>query len=352
MPDTLNQAALSYGQTRWRQLQGYLPGVVLCATVAMAAQFVSEHYGGPVILMALLLGMALNPLAEESSLQQGVEFCARTLLRFGVALLGARISFEQLQLMGTAPYLLVLLCVPAVLGFSFLMGRLFHFSGLQSLIAGTAVAICGVAAVLAVLAVVPKARQDERHVLCVLVGVTGISTLCMLLYPVLASALGIEGDALGLFLGASIHDIAQVVGAGYLVSEQVGDAAIFTKMLRVSLLVVLVMLTALYFRREAKEGQNEGHTEARAASAMILPVPLFLIGFLLLMLLTNLTALPAAWVDGMGDVSRACLLLTIAALGIKTHLVAMLRSGWKTLLHLLLNTLFLALMALIFVEFI
>ncbi|MGB3621219.1 MAG: putative sulfate exporter family transporter [Ketobacter sp.] len=331
---------LSAGHARIKHLRTYMPGVVLCATVAMAAQFIGEHYGGPVILLALLLGMAFNQLAEDTTFERGIEFCARSLLRFGVALLGVQISFDQLQTIGSAPYVLVLISVPSVIGFSFLVGKVLNFNPVQSLIAGIAVAICGVAAVLAVLAAIPKTKQDVKHSLCILVGVTGVSTCCMLLYPLLAGSLGIQDDGLGLFLGATIHDIAQVVGAGYLVSDHVGDVAIFTKMLRVSLLVVLVLLVSLYYRKQA----------VPRSKGISLPIPAFLIGFMSLMILVNTVDVAQPLVDELGHFSRLCLLLTIAALGVKTQLVAMVRKGWKSLIHLICNTLFLAALTLLLLQ--
>jgi len=91
------------------------PGVVACAVAAAAAGFLGEHYGAPVLLFALLLGLAMNFLGEQGPCRPGIEFCAKTVLRIGVALLGLRITLAQAAALGWGPLLLVLICVAATI---------------------------------------------------------------------------------------------------------------------------------------------------------------------------------------------------------------------------------------------
>ena len=107
---------------QWRQaLQQSLPGFMLCMVVGMAASFVSEHYGGPVILYALLMGMAFNYLSTEGRCIAGIQFSAKAVLRFGIALLGARITVEQLMSLGITPIVIVLVAVPSTILFGFVL---------------------------------------------------------------------------------------------------------------------------------------------------------------------------------------------------------------------------------------
>lgn len=319
----------------WQSLAGIkalLPGVALCTMLYLAAGFVQEHYGGAVILTALLMGMAFNNLSQDARYSPGIDFCARKLLRVGVALLGLQIHMDQLRLVHWQPIILVVSTVPLTILFTLLMGRLLQLNRWESLLAGTAVAVCGVSAALAVLALLPREKLQERFTLCILISVTSLSTLAMVLYPAVISLVSTTSTDQALFLGATIHDVAQVAAAGYLISDPVGELATFTKMLRVAMLIPLILLLNLLIKP--------------AQRMSTLPVPLFLIAFMILILAANLGWVPAAASELCAQISRFCLVVTVAALGAKTILSELFQTGWKPLTLMLGATLFLALLAL------
>ena len=297
----------------------HYPGLALCAVLALAGSFLADHYGAPALLMVLLLGLGFASQGSEARMQPGVALCSRQLLRIGVALLGARIGVAQLEAVGARPLLLVLVTVPLVLGLALLLGRLLRLPTLHSLVAGAAVAICGVSAAIAVAAVIPAGRLEERRLLAVVVGVTALGTLSMLLYPPLTGLLGLDALDSGLLLGASIHDVAQAAGAGYLVSDTAGDVAALTKLLRVALLAPLVLVIGLLLRR-----QEPGSPD----------FPLFLLGLLGLFTLNSLGWLPAWLREALVAGSHACLLLTMAALGMRTRVGDLFAQGWQPFAHL------------------
>src|SRR6218665_484768 len=191
------------------------PGVLACAVVAAASTFLSQHYGAPVMLFALILGMAMNFLSTEGPCKPGFEFTARHVLRWGVALLGLRITAVQVVALGWHPGLLVAVSLVLTIGVSMVVVRLMGFNVLLGLLSGGATAICGAPAALALSAALPPHPLKERATLFTVVGVSALSTLTMVLYPMLARALGLDAHTAGTFLGATIHDVAQVVGAGY-----------------------------------------------------------------------------------------------------------------------------------------
>lgn len=308
-----------------------LPGIALCCTLYLAAGFVQEHYGGAIILTALLMGMAFNNLSQDERYRPGIDFCARRLLRVGVALLGVQVHMDQLRQVQWQPLILVLTSVPLTLLFSLMLGKGLGLSRWESLLAGGAVAICGVSAVLALLAALPRERLQERFTLCILVSVTSLSTLVMVLYPALLSRLPVDASTQAMFLGATIHDVAQVAAAGYLISDSVGELATFTKMLRVAMLVPIILLLNLLL------GQGKAKTE--------LPVPLFLVAFMTLILVNHLGWIPQTLQEFAADTSRFCLIVTVAALGTKTVISELFQTGWKPLTLMVGNTLLLALLA-------
>src|SRR5947208_7883712 len=218
------------------------PGVLACGVVAAAATFLSQHYGAPVMLFALLLGLAMNFLSAEGPCAPGIEFSARQLLRVGVALLGLRITAAQVVALGWQPVVLVVLSVALTIGVAMLAARALGFQPLFGLLTGGATAICGASAALALAAALPAHPGKERATLFTVIGVSALSTLAMIAYPMLVHWLGLDMRAAGIFLGGTIHDVAQVVGAGYGLSHETGDVATLVKLMRVAMLLPVTVL--------------------------------------------------------------------------------------------------------------
>ena len=206
-------------------LPALLPGVGLAALLAAAATFVAALHGGPQMLYALFFGMSLNHLGRAGRTAAGVEFASRTVLRLGVGLLGARITAAQIVALGWQTAFVVVLAVVTTLWTALWLGRRLGLSRAQNVLAGGAVAICGASAALAIAAVLPRHKDSERFTLVVVVTVTLLSTVAMVLYPLVVRLLDLPPALGGLFLGGTIHDVAQVVGAGYTIDPATGDAA-------------------------------------------------------------------------------------------------------------------------------
>ena len=160
---------------------------------------------------------------------------------------------------------------------------------------------------------------------------TGLSTVAMILYPLFVTALGFTHVQSGIFLGGTIHDVAQVVGAGFSISPQTGDIATYVKLLRVTMLLPVVFTIAVVARRQA--GQTGGSGP---------PVPLFLVGFAALVAANSLGLLAKPVVDGASVLSRWCLVTAIAALGMKTSFKALAAVGWKPVALMIAETLWIA----------
>lgn len=305
------------------------PGLAAAGIAGLAASWLSQHYGAPVMLFALLLGMAFHFLHEEGRCVPGIEFASKAVLRTGVALLGARITADQILSLGAAPIAMVAGGVASTLLVGVLLARMLGLGRGFGLLSGGSVGICGASAALAIASVLPRTRESERDVILVVIVVTTLSTIAMVLYPMLATALGFSDQQAGLFLGASIHDVAQVVGAGYMISPETGDVATYVKLLRVAMLLLVVPAVALAVTR----GQAGG---GRAR------LPGFLVGFALLVAANSFGLLPAPAVAVASDVSRACLVIAIAALGMKTAFKSLAQAGWRPVAAMALETVWLA----------
>ncbi|MEQ8966450.1 MAG: putative sulfate exporter family transporter [Azospirillaceae bacterium] len=307
-----------------------MPGLALCLIIAAAARYLSDYYGAPQMLFALLIGIAFHFVIEEERFARGVDFAARKVLRFGVTLLGLRITFGEIASLGWEVALLLIggvaLTILFGIGGASLLGRRAQFGALT----GGAVAICGASAALAISAVLPRHDDSERNLIFTVIAVTTFSTIAMIVFPVIAGALGFDERTTGLFLGGTIHDVAQVVGAGYSVSPDAGDVATIAKLFRVAMLVPAVIVIALAFRAPG------------SGTAGGVRFPLFLIGFCACVVINSLGVLPEAVRSGLEDLSGWCLVAAVAALGIKTSLKTLFTIGYQPVLMVLAETLFIA----------
>ncbi|MCY6383789.1 YeiH family protein [Hoeflea prorocentri] len=312
----------------FRQL---MPGVLCCLTVAAAAQFLSDHYAAPQMLFALLLGLAFHFLSEDEAAKPGVEFASKTLLKTGVALLGFRITFDQISDLGLSTIGLVAGAVAATImlgiGLSYLLGRRARFGVLT----GGAVAICGASAALAIASILPKSETRERDTIFTVVAVTTLSTIAMVVYPIIASLVGFDDQTTGIFLGATIHDVAQVVGAGYSVSGEAGDVATVIKLFRVSLLVPVILLFTFAFA--SKEG-----------GPVLSLFPPFIFGFCAAVTLNSFQVLPDVALELLVSLSRWLLVAGIVGIGIKTSFKSLMGVGTRAIAIISIETIFIALL--------
>lgn len=320
----------------WAGAAGFLrrvyPGLLVALTIALAASWLSQHYGAPVMLFALLFGMAFHFLHEEGRCIPGIDFAARTVLRIGVALLGARITADQVAALGAGPVLLVTAAVGATIAVGLIGARLLGLKPSLGVLSGGAVAICGASAALAIASVLPRHRDSDRHTILTVVSVTAFSTVAMILYPVGVHEIGLDHQAAGLFLGGTIHDVAQVVGAGYTISPETGDAATIIKLYRVALLLPVVVLISIVLTRRAGLGGRK----------VVALVPLFLLAFAVLVVLNSLHIIPAWATSAMSETSRWCLVTAVAALGMKTSFRMLGTVGWQPVALIVAETIFIA----------
>jgi uncharacterized integral membrane protein (TIGR00698 family) len=314
----------------WRQ---YAPGMLMTCGLAIAASVLSVRYGAPAMLMGLLLGMAFHFFSESQQLAAGLQVMAGPALRVGVALLGVRLGLSDLVQLGWEPILLLVVAVLGTILIGMICARALGVDRDLGVLTGGAVAICGASAAMAISSVLPDAQRQQRATLFTVIGVASLSTVAMIFYPVLGDALGLEGSDMGFFIGASIHDVAQVVGAGYSVSQEAGDLAVMVKLFRVAMLVPVVAMIAIAFSVSSSQ---------RNGDRRLPTVPLFLLGFLLLFGANTVGAIPAEMISLLSDAASVLLLMAITALGVRTSLREVLTIGFRPIILLCVETLFLA----------
>jgi len=311
------------------------PGLLVCGLIALAAQFLSDHYGAPAMLMALLLGLSMHFLVEDGQRgAPGVTFASKTVLRIGVALLGARISFEVFAELGWGVIALVVGALLATVVVGFIGARSLGRGWRLAVLTSGSVAICGASAAMAIAAVLPRNEFSERNLSFTVFGVTLLSTVAMVAYPIVAQALGLSDIAAGVFLGGTIHDVAQVVGAGFSVSDTVGETSTTVKLIRVSMLAPFVLILTLVMRRA-------GLAEAAGGKAPPI-VPGFVLAFLVLAVANSVGLVPAAVQGVLWSLSKWAMLTAIAAVGVKTELKRIVEIPPQSVVLIFAETLFIA----------
>lgn len=304
----------------------YLPGLAVAALATLAAGYLSDHYGAPLTLMALLIGLSLNFLSADARLGPGLAFASRTLLRLGIVLVGLRVTIAQVVDLGPWALVAVLLIVAATIGAGVVAARTLGLGAAFGTLAGGAVAICGASAALALAAVLGERRASQAQLTLVLVIVSALSSFAMFLYPIIAQLMGLGDKAAGLMIGASIHDVAQALGAGYAFSAQAGETAAIVKLARVALLAPVLALVVLFFPSE----------DAKRTAAFRLPW--FVIGFFALAALNSVITIPAEAGDLAQKAASAMLACAVAATGMRSPMHTLLDSGIRPMLAVVVPT--------------
>ncbi|GAA4012971.1 putative sulfate exporter family transporter [Sphingomonas swuensis] len=305
--------------------------------IAAAARLVGLWLPLPPVALALAFGLALSHWGRREELGPGLAIAVRPVLRVGVALLGATISLTDFVALGWATAgLTVGALLLTLLGGSWLGRRMGEQPG-PAMVAAGAVAICGASASLAIAAALPPGSVKDRDIARTLAGITIVGSIGMLLYPLLAKATGMSPHQTGIFLGASLHEVAQAVAAGVMVGDEAGKAATIVKMLRVACLGLVVIGIGMAARRGAESGSG---------GARVPLLPGFLLAFALLAAIASAGLIPPPLIEAAREASRWCLLVAIAALGLKTSPSELGGEGLKPLLILVLTSLLLALLVL------
>ena len=303
-----------------------LPGVLLCAVLAAAAvllgetPWVKQRLHVSALLIVILLGMAWRSLAHvPAAALPGIRFAQRPLLRWAVAGLGFRLSLVELARIGGPALVVVTVSTTASLAFGWWLARRLGVGEKLGLLLGVGGAICGASAVVAADSVVQGEKRDSAIALAV---ITLLGTVGIALYPLIARALGMSDFLYGVWDGASLHEMAQVVAAGFGVSEPAGQVATVVKLARIALLAPVVLFLSWRMR----------HAHREAGRARVSAVPWFLVLFVVFAIVNSLRVLPAPLVEWIktGDLWLLC--VGMAGVGLQTGVRDLRSAGIRPLL--------------------
>lgn len=335
---SLSSSALSAARP---QVAGLVSGLLLAAVITGAAFSLRGFPGlglfSPMIL-ALIIGMLFaNVVGTPAGSLAGIGFCQRSLLRLGIVLLGFQVTAGQFLAIGMSGFAIAAIALTATFLFTLGLGRMLGVerSLTQLIAAGTA--ICGASAIVAVNSVTRAREADVAYAVGM---ITLFGTLAMLALPFLAVLLGLSPHEFGLWAGASIHEVAQVVGASFQAGDIAGETGTIAKLARVVMLAPLVLLLRAFAGRERAEDR------ARRPA----PMPWFILGFAAAVLGNSAIELPGNVHDAIALTTSAMLTLGLAGMGLKTDFSQIRALGARPLLLAFAASVFIASLSLMLVR--
>ncbi|WP_313198357.1 YeiH family protein [Rhizobium sp.] len=306
-------------------LKPFLPGLALTAAIAAVALAIRSATGwmalSPLIL-SIILGMLIrNTIALPQIVETGIQFSLKRILRAGIILLGLQVTIAQILSLGGSALIMVTLTLVATFLAMRLAGRLMGVDRQLTDLIAAGTSVCGASAVIAANTVV---RGRQEHVAYAVACVTLFGSISMIAYPLLAAPLGLDERAYGLWSGATIHEVAQVVAASFQAGDVAGQFGTISKLARVVLLAPLIMTLALAMRSDAGSDTGEGQRVST-------PMPWFVLGFIAMMLVNSAVSIPV-------DMSRHIVMLTnfllsmaLAAMGLQANIGKLRAEGWRPL---------------------
>lgn len=310
---------------RWPGL--VLTGALAACGVGLARIPTVQRIGLSGLTLAILCGIVVGNTVFPRLARQaaaGVDFSKGLLLRIGIVLYGFRITFQQIATVGWTGVLVDALIVGGTFTLAVLLGtRLFRLDRQTSMLIGAGSAICGAAAVMATEPVV-RAQAHKASVAVATVVIFG--TIGMFIYPVLFPHLGLTEQQFGVYVGSTIHEVAQVIAAGNSVSDAVAATAVIEKMLRVMMLAPFLLAISV-----AQRAADRAQRKARAGPTGLM-IPWFALLFIGVSAINSLNWLSAVWIQWLVQIDTVLLAMAMAALGLRTHVGAIRQAGAKPLL--------------------
>ncbi len=342
IPKSMISADLAAGRKHLNSVwSGVIPGIVLVAmitAVAFSAHNVSGFALFSPMILAVVAGMIYsNVLGMPTHAKAGIAFSQKRLLRFAIVLLGFQLTLGQVVSIGVSGVGIVALTLGTTFIFTIALGRLIGVDRKLAQLIAAGTSICGASAIVATNIVTDARDEDVTYAVA---SITLFGTIAMLGFPLLAPVLGLNQHAFGLWAGASIHEVAQVIGAGFQNGTQSGEIATVAKLTRVAMLAPMVIALGLMARRKSSDQSG-----ARP------PMPWFVAAFVAVVVLNSLVAVPAEVKSAMALATTIMLTMGLAAMGLQADISQLRSRGLRPLALAFSAFLFIGCFSLMLVKF-
>lgn len=307
-----------------------LMGLFSCAAFYIGSADIFRQISFSPMIIGIILGMLYaNSLRNNlpDTWVPGIQFCSKKLLRLGIILYGFRLTFQDIAQVGTAGIIIdAIVVIVTVIGGVYI-GKLLKMDSDIALLTSIGSGICGAAAVLGAESTI----QTKPYKTAVAVATVVIfGTISMFIYPIAyrAGILGLTPQEMGIYSGATLHEVAHAVGAGNAMGTEISNTAIIVKMIRVMLLIPVLFSLGYWVAIKARRAVRVGGGTASASAGKI-AVPWFALGFLGVIIFNSLNLLPAPVIEVIDYIDTFLLTMAMVALGAETSIDKFKRAGAK-----------------------
>lgn len=313
-----------------------VPGLLLSGLIACVALVMHEYFIfgflNP-LLIAVFSGIIIgNTIKIPRLYQRGIQFSMKRVLRLSVILLGLKLSLSEVLSLGRSGLMMIILSSISTFCLTYWLGCQLKINRKLTHLIAAGTSICGASAIVATNAVIDGTEEDNTYAIAL---ITGLGTIAMVSYPIIPSLLPLNPQVFGLWCGASIHEVAQVVAAAFQHSTVSGELATITKLSRVLLIVPLIILLG-YRQKKHQLGANRFLTS----------LPWFVLFFILLIIINNLNLIPINIKASILNWNEFFLCISMAAMGLETKFYKLSNIGLKPLYLAIISWLFLSFISL------
>lgn len=313
-----------------KKIKSLLPGLLLSACVAIIAMFLSSLIPGNIIgstVMALLVGMALNPiLSKYDQFNEGINFTGKTILHLGIILMGVNMNFADVLNVGKYSLFLMFFTMSTAFIAGNLIGKKFGMNWKLTNMLSISTAICGGSAVAAV---GPVIKAKDKDIAYAISATFVFDVITVVVFPLIGMALGMSDMGYGLWTGTSVNDTSSVVAAGYGFSNSAGHTAVIVKLTRTLFIIPFVLIFS--FINERVEAKSEGK-KGRAPVNIKKIFPYFIVLFLVVVFLRSSGIIPNNMIPTISKTSSFFLVMALSAIGLKTSFGDIKNTGFKPMI--------------------
>ncbi|SMB91665.1 conserved hypothetical integral membrane protein [Desulfonispora thiosulfatigenes DSM 11270] len=271
------------------------------------------------LIVAIVLGMLIkNILPVPETFSAGITFSVKRVLRLAIILLGFKLSFAEVTQIGGRGFILVFFVTIITILFTVWLGKKMGLDDKLALLIGAGSSICGASAIAAV---APVVDADERDTTFAIATVTIFGTIAMFAFPFMYKVFHLPNLLYAVWAGSSIHEVAQVVAAGFAAGDEAGQFATLIKLTRVLLIIPIAIFLGV---KEAKKKQN-----GKTISMKQITIPWFVFGFLAVVIINSINIVPQNLTGQFLAIDAFLLTIAMGGMGLSTDLEKMKKVGMK-----------------------
>lgn len=303
-----------------RKIKKLLPGLLFVFLVSILAMFINDSIKHIINLEALTIGIVLgiiynNTFKTNDVLKPGITFSLKTLLKWGIVLLGFKLNFRALIELGPKVVIMIILYVPSVLILSYLFGKMFKMNSKVAVLLGVGSSICGASAVVAMSSCI-NADEDDSIVAVSIINFLG--AIGVLVYSTIAITSGMSNLEYGIWSGISLQGVAHAIAAAFARGDQSGEIGTLVKMGRVVMLVPVSLVLSYLFNRENKESKVK--------------FPMYILYFVLAGTISSLNMISIEFINILSKLSSIFILMAMVGMGLSVDIKAIKDKGMKALI--------------------